>query len=116
MRTIFSDPEAVNWRYHTATLWTGPRESGQHKIMQTAAEAELVKCNPAANQARFYRMAVWPDLFGGYSLAREYGRIGQPGRLRLDPYPDEPQAVNALHKLLRRKTRRGYQSLTGRSA
>jgi predicted DNA-binding WGR domain protein len=80
-----------------------------------AYEAELAKRSAAANQARFYRMAVWPGLFGGYSLAREYGRIGQPGRLRLDPYPDEPQAVSALHKLLRRKTRRGYQPLSGRS-
>ena len=83
--------------------------------MQTTAEAELVKSNPAANQARFYRMAVWPDLFGGYSLAREYGRIGQPGKLRLDPYPEETQAVSALLRLFRRKTRRGYQPLSGRS-
>jgi predicted DNA-binding WGR domain protein len=81
--------------------------------MQTTAEAELVKSNPAANQARFYRMAIWPDLFGGYSLAREYGRIGQPGKLRLAPYPEETQAINALFK---RKTRRGYIPITGRSA
>jgi predicted DNA-binding WGR domain protein len=84
--------------------------------MQSTAEAELVKSNPAANQARFYRMAIWPVLFGGYSLAREYGRIGQPGKLRLDPYPEETQAINALHKLFKRKTRRGYIPITGRSA
>ena len=82
----------------------------------TTAEAELVKSNPAVNQARFYRLAIWPDLFGGYSLAREYGRIGQPGKLRLDPYPEETQAINALHKLFKRKPRRGYIPITGRSA
>jgi hypothetical protein len=26
--------------------------------------AELVKLVPAQNQARFYRLALWPDLFG----------------------------------------------------
>jgi predicted DNA-binding WGR domain protein len=82
--------------------------------MHTTTETELVKRNPTDNQARFYRLAVWPDLFGGYSLAREYGRIGQPGKLRLDPYAKESQAIGALHKLMRRKTRRGYQYLTGR--
>ena len=46
-----------------------------------AHETELVKRQPDQRQARFYRMAVWPDLFGGYSLAREYGRIGQPGNV-----------------------------------
>jgi predicted DNA-binding WGR domain protein len=84
--------------------------------MHLTIETELVKCNPAANQARFYRLAIWPDLFGGYSLAREYGRIGQPGKLRLDPYAEESQAIGALHKLMQCKTRRGYRHLTGRSA
>jgi predicted DNA-binding WGR domain protein len=82
----------------------------------TVPEAELVKLRPADNQARFYRLAVWPDLFGGYSLAREYGRIGQPGKLRLDPYPEEAQAVSAMMTLFRRKIRRGYQPLSGRGA
>lgn len=49
-----------------------------------ADAAELVKLSPAQKQARFYRLEIWPDLFGGVSLAREYGRIGQPGRLQLD--------------------------------
>jgi predicted DNA-binding WGR domain protein len=83
--------------------------------MHMTTEAELVKRNSADNQARFYRLAIWPDLFGGYSLAREYGRIGQSGKLRLDPHTEESQAVGALHKLMRRKTRQGYQHLTGRS-
>lgn len=33
---------------------------------------ELVKLRPAERQARFYRLAIWPDLFGWFSLAREY--------------------------------------------
>jgi hypothetical protein len=49
-------------------------------------DAELVKLVPAQNQARFYRLAIWPDLFGGVSLVREYGRLGHSGgRLRIEP-------------------------------
>ena len=43
--------------------------------------AELVKIVPAKKQARFYRLAIWPNLFGGFSLAREYGREREGGRL-----------------------------------
>ena len=33
-------------------------------------------------------MAVWPDLFGRALLARQWGRIGTQGCVRLDPHPD----------------------------
>ncbi len=69
---------------------------------------ELVKRLPSKRQNRFYRLAVWPDLFGGYSLAREYGCIGQGGTLRLDPYPEEQHALGALARLMKTKKRRGY--------
>jgi predicted DNA-binding WGR domain protein len=55
-----------------------------------------VKLSPAQRQARFYRLEIWPDLFGGFSLAREYGRIGQPGRLQLDPFPELDTAGEPL--------------------
>jgi predicted DNA-binding WGR domain protein len=82
-------------------------------MLTTDTAAELVKRNPEANQARYYRIALWPDLFGGFSLAREYGRIGQPGLLRLDPHAQEDQARSAMHRLVRRKIRRGYKPLGG---
>jgi len=73
--------------------------------------AELVKLSPAQRQARFYRLEIWPDLFGGFSLAREYGRIGQPGRLQLDPFPEIDTARRAFARLVRTKQRRGYVAL-----
>lgn len=73
--------------------------------------AELVKLAPAKRQARFYRLAIWPDLFGGFSLAREYGRIGQPGRLQLDPFPEIDTARRAFTRIVSRKRRRGYIAL-----
>ncbi|QKS11345.1 WGR domain-containing protein (plasmid) [Pseudosulfitobacter pseudonitzschiae] len=46
--------------------------------------------------ARFYRMAVMPNLFGEWTLYREWGRIGQGGQVRMDWFEDENQAVAAL--------------------
>jgi predicted DNA-binding WGR domain protein len=70
---------------------------------------ELEKVVPEENQERFYRMAIWPDLFGGVSLVCEYGRIGhRGGRLRSVPFPDQDAASQALQRILKRKLRRGY--------
>jgi predicted DNA-binding WGR domain protein len=72
-------------------------------VQTTLAEpeaAELVKLSPAQRQARFYRLEIWPDLFGGFSVAREYGRIGQqPGRLQLDPFPELDTARRAFIRI-----------------
>jgi predicted DNA-binding WGR domain protein len=89
------------------------RTGGQHGGMQTTQTevAELVKLHPAKRQARFYRLEIWPDLFGGFSLAREYGRIGQPGRLQLDPFPALDPACKAFARIVRTKQRRGYVPL-----
>ena len=54
-------------------------------------------------------MTVQPDLFGGVSLVREWGRIGMAGQVRVDLYPDEGCAVDALARLTQAKKKRGYQ-------
>lgn len=70
-------------------------------------------CNRAErNEWRFYRMEVWPDLFGRALLVRQWGRIGTEGRRRLDPHSDPGAAINALAVLPRTKRRRGYQDRT----
>jgi len=71
--------------------------------------AELEKIAPAVDAFRYYRAALWDDLFGGVSLMREWGRIGRPGQLRLEPYHDRQQAEAALDTLVARKTRKGYK-------
>jgi predicted DNA-binding WGR domain protein len=58
--------------------------------------------------SRFYRLDVQPDLFGAWSLVREWGRIGQPGQVRLVPFPTEDAANAALGKQRQAKERRGY--------
>lgn len=71
--------------------------------------ASLVRIRPERNEWRFYRLEIWPDLFGRALLLRQWGRIGTEGHRRLDPYPDPGAALNALADLLRAKRRRGYQ-------
>jgi predicted DNA-binding WGR domain protein len=72
-------------------------------------QAALIRIRPARNEWRYYRLEVWPDLFGRALLARHWGRIGTQGRRRLDPHPDIGAALNALAALARAKRRRGYQ-------
>src|SRR3977135_2956578 len=48
-----------------------------------AETASLVRIRPALNEWRFYRMEIWPDLFGRALLVRQWGRIGTEGHRRL---------------------------------
>jgi len=73
-----------------------------------ATAISLVRVQPEQRAWRFYRMEVWPDLFGRALLMRHWGRIGTEGRRRLDPHPDAGAALAALHQLARAKRRRGY--------
>jgi predicted DNA-binding WGR domain protein len=75
--------------------------------------ASLVRVRPERNEWRFYRMEIWPDLFGRALLVRQWGRIGTEGHRRLDPHPDPGSAINALADILSAKRRRGYQDRTG---
>jgi hypothetical protein len=39
-----------------------------------AETASLVRVRPALNEWRYYRMEIWPDLFGRALLVRQWGR------------------------------------------
>jgi predicted DNA-binding WGR domain protein len=68
----------------------------------------LRRVDPDKNMARFYRLDVQPDLFGGWSFIREWGRIGRSGTVRQTPCPSEADAFAALERQRRAKERRGY--------
>ena len=72
-------------------------------------DTALTRIDPDRNAFRFYRLALWPDLFGGVSVARAWGRIGSPGKLRCDLYPSAEEAGRALERLARAKRKRGYR-------
>lgn len=59
----------------------------------------LRQVDPARNRRRFYAMSVQRDLFGDWTLVREWGRIGRPGRLRADGYGSLREAQSALARL-----------------
>jgi len=79
----------------------------QSELFPTASR--LIRCDPARNMRRFYRLVLQPDLFGGCTLVREWGRIGAGGTIRLDHHADEGRATDALAAMHRRKTKRGYR-------
>jgi predicted DNA-binding WGR domain protein len=74
------------------------------------AAVQLRRVDEARNMRRFYQLAVHPDLFAaGGSLVREWGRIGRPGRVRVEPFSAPELAAAAGDRLAARKRRRGYQ-------
>jgi predicted DNA-binding WGR domain protein len=70
---------------------------------------EMKRVRPEKNERRFYALEITIDLFGGLSVARNWGRIGTCGRQRLDPHVDLADAGAALNRLAQKKRRRGYQ-------
>ncbi len=68
----------------------------------------LQKCHPERGQFRFYAVSVQPDLFGTWSLIREWGRISCSSRVRIDWHETEEAAEKAMQRKIREKQRRGY--------
>jgi len=97
--------------------WTPPRASRETRDMKERTETAnqklqmlvLERRDPSRNMARFYVLAIEPNLFGEAALAREWGRIGSLGRRRLDLHADRASAAEALEVWLERKRRRGYR-------
>jgi predicted DNA-binding WGR domain protein len=77
--------------------------------MDTINLVVLDRCDPSRNMARFYVLSIEQSLFGDATLVREWGRIGKPGRRRIEVHENEGRAIESLEKWLRRKRRRGYQ-------
>ena len=71
--------------------------------------AHLEKHDPTKNIARYYRMSVLPNLFGEWTLRREWGRVGQGGQMHLDLFRSQLEAEDALKSLTRAKEKRAYR-------
>ncbi|KAB0267254.1 WGR domain-containing protein [Microvirga brassicacearum] len=70
----------------------------------------LDRRDPKRNMARYYVLALEPDLFGDTLLVREWGRIGRNGQRRVERHADAVRAAEALSVWLARKRRRGYEA------
>lgn len=60
------------------------------------------------NCFRFYRLDIQPTLFGGWSLVRQWGRIGTWGRQAISCFETRKEAKRALERFASNKCRRGY--------
>ncbi|MGO7837840.1 WGR domain-containing protein [Rhizobium johnstonii] len=69
----------------------------------------IERIDPSKNMARFYALSIEPNLFGGTSLVRGWGRIGSRGQQKIHVFDSEAKAVDLLLTLLRRKRSRGYR-------
>ncbi len=70
----------------------------------------LEKHNDEKNIHRFWTISVQPNLFGGWSVVRRWGRIGgRAGRLKIDLYDDLEAAKQVFQKKEREKLRRDYR-------
>jgi len=58
---------------------------------------------------RFYHLALQPDLLGGWSLVREWGMQGSPGRVKKDHFADRDTALEALLRVRDTQLKRGYK-------
>lgn len=67
------------------------------------------RTDEARNMARFYAMAIEPNLFGEVCLTRRWGRIGAQGQMKVQHFAREQDAVTTFLDLLRRKRSRGYR-------
>ena len=57
-------------------------------------------------------LTLWPDLFGGTTLMREWGRIGQDGAVMRRHFTDDAAAGRELDRIARSKVRSGYRPVT----
>ena len=71
-------------------------------------QSYLEKRDAAKNQARFYILALLPNLFGAWTLYREWDRIGQGGKVRMEWFGSEDEAKGAFVLLEAAKKKRGY--------
>lgn len=77
-------------------------------MSQEPCSVLLERHDPTRNMARFYRIEIAPDLFGGVVLIRNWGRSGCQGREHRQWFADLPDARQEQQAWLRRKLRRGY--------
>jgi predicted DNA-binding WGR domain protein len=81
--------------------------------MQEDHVTHLHRRDPGRNMARFYRLSATRGLFGDICVVREWGRIGRPGRMRIDLYRTAQDAQAARLALEHAKRRRGYSDAPG---
>ena len=58
---------------------------------------------------RYYQLLVQEDLLEGWTLIREWGRQGSPGRIKRDHFATLEETLNACIKVRDSQINKGYQ-------
>jgi predicted DNA-binding WGR domain protein len=87
-------------------------EHAQNWVMSEEMIQFLVldRRDPSCNMARFYVLAIEPNLFESLTLIREWGRIGRRGQRRVEIHDNWMMAAEELDTWLRRKVQRSLLS------
>ena len=68
---------------------------------------------PDAGEApRYVQLTLQPDLFGGWELLRESGRVGGRSQLRRELFLQADEARHAFEKARDAELHRGFQILS----
>jgi len=68
----------------------------------------LTRTDAARNIDRFYAVAVTPNLFGEWTVLREWGRRGSPGTVRLASHRRQDDARISAQRTVKRRLQHGY--------
>lgn len=77
--------------------------------------ALLQQTAPGNDAPRFLRLSLLPDLFGGWELLRESGRVGARSQLRRELYLKEFEARSAFDKARDTELHRGFTLVSSSS-
>ncbi len=65
---------------------------------------------PTVGEApRFFQLTLQQDLFGGWLLVREWGRLGARSSMKRSVFLDQESAETALEQLRAQQTGRGFK-------
>lgn len=77
--------------------------------MLKSAMVKLINIDPPKNRHRFYCVQIVRTLFDEWSVIREWGRIGSPGRVTLESFANQDEARRAENSTIRLRARHGYR-------
>jgi predicted DNA-binding WGR domain protein len=89
----------------------GPHKHDHISMITQPYHLYVERTDASKNMARFYAMAIGPNLFGEACLTRCWGRIGTRGQTMCQHFASEREAVTLFLDLLRQKRQRGYSAV-----
>ena len=69
----------------------------------------LTRSDSSINKLCYYSLRIDTDLFGRWSLIRQWGRLdASSGALKIDSFETEPEALHIFTNLTKQKLNKGY--------